>query len=229
MASEQEMLDRIAKLSTAIEQQKSMRGGGRGEASYIPSRGGGRGGSYPAMRGRGGGHKSLVNNNSSTTTRPYYNPSSVNNTYVRPSVTPPVSHNRQLVLNGPSPAATTAATYRPPAYRPPAPATSFGPPSVVYRLPVPTASMYRSPVPPVKKSQHRKLIINHKGNATTNNTMIKSIDATTGRKQVAIDGVDFVVKGRKLIRKDIFDSNTIKSSLLTVNTPKVLVRRTLKR
>lgn len=189
MATDQEMLDRIAKLSSAINQQKSMQGG------YIPTYN-----TLPAYaarpynaRGRGG-NMSVVRPNVNNV-RPYARPipSSSYSPYARPKPygrpapyirpqTAAVSHNRKLVLN------TT---------------------------PV---------VPP--KSHHRKLIINHKGTSTTNNTMVKSIDAATGRKQVAINGIDFVVKGKKLIRKDLFDSNTTKSNFMG---PKVLVRRTSKR
>jgi hypothetical protein len=230
MASDQEMLDRIAKLSTAINQQKSIRGG-RGGGAYIPNGGGstrGRGSySMPPVLGRGGGHMSLVNNSSSTARQPYYNPI-ISKPYIRPS-TPaaaPVSQNRKLFLNGPpQPQYPVPTTYRP---APSPHAAYMPPPTSSYRLP-PQAPIYRMPVGAVKRSQHKKLIINHKGNSTTNNTMVKSIDAATGRKQVAIDGVDFVVKGKKLIRKDIFDSNITKSSFMAANTPKVLVRRTLKR
>lgn len=196
MATEQEMLDRIAKLSSAIEQQKSLRGRG----GYTP-RGISRGRGYgaPGFRGRGG-HMSLQNSGPIRHTTPYH-PVNISTPYMRPPpVYSPVSHNRKLVLNN-----SSTPTYIPP------------PPS--------------STLPSAPRSQHRTLVINHKGNATTSNTMVKSIDAATGRKQVAIDGVDFVVKGKKLIRKDIFDSNSTKSSFMaTSNTaPKVLVRRTLKR
>lgn len=198
MATEQEMLDRIAKLSTAIEQQKSLRGRG----GYPRGMSRGRGGyAAPAFRGRGG-NMSLNNRGPIRPTNAYY-PVHNNSPYMRPpppaaaAVSTPVSHNRTLVLNKPSA----------PAYIPPAPL----------------------PTPP--RSQHRTLVINRKGNAQTNNTMVKSIDAATGRKQVAINGVDFVVKGKKLIRKDIFDSNTTKSSLMNASNtaPRVLVRRSLKR
>jgi hypothetical protein len=216
MASDQEMLDRIAKLSSAIEQQKNIRGGA-GRGGYIPN-------SRGAYRSRGGGHMSLHVNPTTTSTRPpittnnnvYY---SVNKPYIRPQEH--VSHNRKLVLNG--------TQSQPLSFRPPP--ISFRPPA--YRPPL--TSMYRPLIVPATtlqpKSHHRKLIINHKGNNKTNNTMVKSIDAVTGRKQVAIDGVDFVVKGKKLIRKDLFDSNATKSNFMTsvTNAPKVLIRRTVKR
>lgn len=201
MATEQEMLDRIAKLSTAIEQQKSLRGRG----GYPRGMSRGRGGyGAPAFRGRGG-NMSLNNRGPIRPTNSYY-PVHNSTPYMRPpppppppatAVSTPVSHNRTLVLNKPST----------PAYTPPAPLQT----------------------PP--RSQHRTLVINRKGDAQSSNTMVKSIDAATGRKQVAINGVDFVVKGKKLIRKDIFDSNTTKSSLMNASNtaPKVLVRRTLKR
>lgn len=208
MATDQEMLDRIAKLSTAIEQQKSIRGRG---GVYMP-RGRGRGvpplpyrgrGGAPTLAYRGRGGNMSLNKTTATPVRPNSTYYPVNNTpYIRPpppvtNTNAPMSHNRSLVLNN-----TSSPTI--PSYRPP-----------------PVAS-YR----PTTSSQHRKLIINHKGNSTTNNTMIKSIDSTTGRKQVSINGVDFVVKGKKLIRKDLFDSNTTLSKLMvTSNAPRVLVRK----
>ncbi|GAA5800017.1 hypothetical protein EDC94DRAFT_597376 [Helicostylum pulchrum] len=195
MATDQEMLDRIAKLSSAINQQKSMQGGYIPTYNTLPA--------YPARpynaRGRGG-NMSVVRPNVNNV-RPYARPISSPQSYapytrskpygrpvpyIRPQ-TPPVSHNRKFVLNTTTPSST---------------------------------------VPPTQKSHHRKLVINHKGTSTTNNTMVKSVDAATGRKQVAINGIDFVVKGKKLIRKDLFDSNTTKSNFMG---PKVLVRRTLKR
>lgn len=202
MATDQEMLDRIAKLSSAIQQQKSIQGG------YIPTYN-----TSPAYharpynsRGRGG-NMSIVRpnpNNVRSYTRPTsvlpppqsYAPYSRSKPYSRPGPynrprPSPVSHNRKLVLN------TTPTT-------PSANSSSLTP----------------------QKSQHRKLIINHKGSSTTNNTMVKSVDALTGRKQVAINGIDFVVKGKKLIRKDLFDSEAIKSNFMG---PKVLVRRSSKR
>jgi hypothetical protein len=198
MVSDQEMLDRIAHLTNAIELQKSRaRGGYHGH---------GRGGYRPppfqptyrppvssSYRGRGG-NLTLSNTNVRPNMyqhhRPVYNPTNMYRTPVRPS--PPTSHNRSLVLNG-------------------KPTTTY--PSIP--LPKP-------------KSHHRKLIINHKDNSTNTNTVVKSVDAVTGRKQVAIDGVDFVVKGKKLIRKDLFDSNTTLSNAM-LNAPKVLVRRSMKR
>jgi hypothetical protein len=195
MATDQEMMDRIAKLSSAIEQQKHM-------ASH-------RGGYYARgrpFRGRGG-NMSLSNTSTRHPAAPYYpannkyiNPTTVKlapaATYVNPSIRP--NHQqRNLAVNTPAP-----------------------PTSIPSSLPLP------------HQSRNKKLIINHKGsNTTTSNTMVKSVDTATGRKQVAIDGVDFVVKGKKLIRKDLFDSNMTKTNLLLANStaPKVLVRKSIKR
>lgn len=204
MASDQEMLDRIAQLTNAIELQKSRaRGGyhGRGRGGFRPPpfRPTYRPPVPPSYRGRGG-HMTLSNTTPTVRPnmyhRPVYNPT---NPYYTPLPTPPPppsttsSHNRCLVLNG-------------------KPTTAY--PSI--------------PALSKPKSQHRKLIINHRGSSITNNTVVKSVDAVTGRKQVAIDGVDFVVKGKKLIRKDLFDSNTTMSNSM-LNAPKVLVRRSMKR
>lgn len=165
MSSEQEMLERIAKLSSAIERQKSLvnsRGGyGRGRGSYYPP---------PSYRGRGGNmslsHRSIP---------------SRTNKYINPSI-PPKSHHKTLIA---------------------------------------------SHVQQQQPSRHKQLVINK----SAGNTVVKSVDTATGRKQVAIDGVDFVVKGRKLIRKDIFDSNVSKTNLINNNSnaPKVLLRKTIKR
>ncbi|KAI9483455.1 MAG: hypothetical protein EXX96DRAFT_536790 [Benjaminiella poitrasii] len=123
------------------------------------------------------------------------------NKYINPSTSLSSSPNRTLILNNSS-------------------NSSSRPPTPLINQPN-TAN----------KSYHRKLVINHKGNnTTTNSTMVKSVDPTTGKKQVAINGVDFVVKGKKLIRKDLVDSSnsnlTQRDYLNTV--PKVLVRRSIK-
>lgn len=160
MSSDREMLERIAKLSSAIEKQKSIvnsRGGfARGRGSYYHP---------PSYRGRGG--------NMSLSHRSTHIPS---NKYINPSTSTP-SHHKTLITNQPG--------------------------------------------------RHKQLILKGNKTSSTQNTVVKSVDPATGRKQVAIDGVDFVVKGRKLIRKDLFDSNTSKSSL--INAPKVLIRKTIKR
>lgn len=187
MATDQEMMDRIAKLSSAIEQQKHM----------ASNRGGYYGRGRP-FRGRGG--------NMSLSTRhpaaPYY---PANNKYINPATVKA------------RPAALTKANHQP---------HSFA-------VSTPTSSMSTaSPLPLPPQSRNKKLVINHKGsNTTTSNTMVKSVDPATGRKQVAIDGVDFVVKGKKLIRKDLFDSNMTKTNLMMANStaPKVLVRKSIKR
>ncbi|KAK4516683.1 Phosphodiesterase [Mucor velutinosus] len=195
MATDQEMMDRIAKLSNAIEQQKHM----------ASSRGGYYARGRP-FRGRGG-NMSLSNTPPRHPTAPYY---PANNKYINPAtvklssaanyVSPSIKANHQhrnLAVNTPaSPMSTPSPLSLPP------------------------------------QSRNKKLIINHKGsNATTSNTMVKSINTATGRKQVAIDGVDFVVKGKKLIRKDLFDSNMTKTNLLMANStaPKVLIRKSIKR
>lgn len=183
MASDREMLERIAKLSSAIERQKSIvnsRGGfGRGRGSYYPP---------PSYRGRGGNmslsHRSIPPRMPSVyKTNKYINPSLSN--------VPQNSHHKTLVSNN---IQQPSATINP-------------------------------------QSRHKQLIINNKGNTTIGNTVVKSVDAATGRKQVAIDGVDFVVKGRKLIRKDLFDSNTLKTNVINnnINAPKVLIRKSIKR
>ena len=203
MATDQEMIERIAKLSSAIEQQKSivtnMRGN-RGGYFTPPSRG------KPNFRGRGG-NMSLSNTATRTPAAPYY-PVNTSNKYINPAtvkaptttyISPTIraNHNRNVTLNNHD--------------------TTF--------LPTSTTT-------PITKSHNKKLIINHKGNnSTTSNTMVKSINTATGRKQVAINGVDFVVKGKKLIRKDLFDSNMTKTNLIMANStaPKVLVRKSIKR
>ncbi|KAI8994763.1 hypothetical protein BDB01DRAFT_846768 [Pilobolus umbonatus] len=69
-----------------------------------------------------------------------------------------------------------------------------------------------------KATPRRNLVLNNKNS-------VHSVD-TAGRKQVSVDGVDFVVKGKKLIRKDLFDSAVTKSSLL--NTAPKMMKRTTK-
>ncbi|KAL9537501.1 hypothetical protein MBANPS3_011721 [Mucor bainieri] len=190
MATDQEMMDRIAKLSNAIEQQKhtaSNRGG-----YYARGR---------PFRGRGG-NMSLSNTLTRHPVTPYY---PANNKYINPATVKPPS--------------TT--TYVNPSIR-----VNHQHRNLAVSTPAPPMA---TPLPP--QSRNKKLIINHKGNnATTSNTMVKSIDTATGRKQVAIDGVDFVVKGKKLIRKDLFDSNMTKTNLLLAKStaPKVLVRKSIK-
>jgi hypothetical protein len=182
MASDREMLERIAKLSSAIEKQKSIvntRGGfGRGRGAYYQP---------PPYRGRGGNMSLSLRSPSIPSRMP---PVYKTNTYINPSLStkPPASHYKTL--------------------------NNLPPQSAIH-----------------PKSRHKQLIINNKGNKTTGNTVVKSVDSSTGRKQVAIDGVDFVVKGRKLIRKDLFDSNVTKTNLINnnINAPKVLIRKTIKR
>lgn len=209
MASDQEMLDRIAQLTNAIELQKSRaRGGynGRGRGGYRPSppphassfRPTHRATVPPSYRGRGG---NMTLSNATPTVRPnLYNQRPVYNsanTHFMP-VRPPAanrtnSHHRSLVLKG-----------------------------------KPTTPYPNIPTTSKSKSHHRQLIINQKDSSSTNNTVVKSVDALTGRKQVAVDGVDFVVKGKKLIRKDLLDSNATMSNSMS-SAPKVLVRRSMKR
>ncbi|KAI8644799.1 hypothetical protein BD408DRAFT_441556 [Parasitella parasitica] len=201
MATDQEMIERIAKLSTAIQQHKSISSNPQrnrhGYTSPPLSRGRPNFGSY---RGRGG-NMSLSSAASRKTAMPYYSVNT-NNKFIKSaterssatnylSPTMKIAQNHSLAVNN-------------------QPSTLSG---------------------TVPKSHNKKLIINHKGaNTTTTNTMVKSIDTATGRKQVAIDGVDFVVKGKKLIRKDLFDSNMTKTNLIMANStvPKVLIRKSVK-
>lgn len=204
MATDQEMLDRIAKLSTAIEQQKHIQAfGPRKTYASTPFRPT----SYNSSRGRGG----------NMSTRPNY----VSH-HVRPApYTTPYPRPAPYVRPAPYAAPYTApytAPYAAPYTRPP--------PYVRPHVPSPTT---HNKTLVLNGAPRRNLIINHKG-TKTNNTMVETTDAVTGRKQVSINGVDFVVKGKKLVRKDLFDSNTTKSNLMTTLTgPKVLVRRTIKR
>lgn len=64
------------------------------------------------------------------------------------------------------------------------------------------------------KSHHRQLI-NEK-----DNTIVKSVD-NSGRQQVSVNGVEFVVKGKKLVRKDVLDHSTPQTS----HAPKYLIRK----
>lgn len=134
---------------------------------------------------------------SSTTFRPPYRP---NNVY-RPNVyRPPTT------------------TYRPNVYRPP-PASTYRP---VYRPSYHTRppSYPQQPAQQQPQKSHHRQLINQK-----NNTIVKSVDPSTGRQQVSVNGVEFVVKGKKLVRKDVLD----KSNILIQNAPKYLVRKTIKR
>ncbi|KAG1057731.1 hypothetical protein G6F43_000449 [Rhizopus delemar] len=133
---------------------------------------------------------------SSTTFRPPYRP---NNVY-RPNVyRPPTT------------------TYRPNVYRPP-PASTYRP---VYRPSYHTRppSYPQQPAQQQPQKSHHRQLINQK-----NNTIVKSVDPSTGRQQVSVNGVEFVVKGKKLVRKDVLD----KSNILIQNAPKYLVRKTIK-
>ncbi|KAI7908089.1 uncharacterized protein BX663DRAFT_492947 [Cokeromyces recurvatus] len=196
MASNQEMLDRIAKLSNAIEQQKMLTNSIRGKRGSYVSRSRGRGSFIPPysnLRGRGG---IPIQKSMSPIRQNIYYPS---NKYVNPSISLPSSPNRTLILTNNNNVAQ------------------------------PSTPLINQPIPE-SKSHHRKLIINHKGtNTTTNSTMVKSIDPLSGRKQVTINGADFVVKGKKLIRKDLLDSNNnpVQSNHL-ITAPKVLIRRSIK-
>ncbi|CEP10846.1 hypothetical protein [Parasitella parasitica] len=202
MATDQEMIERIAKLSTAIQQHKSVsnnlqrsRGG-----YYSPPSSRGRP-SYVSYRGRGG-NMSLSNTAPRNTVMPYYSVST-SNKYIKP-----VSER---------PSATTHLS---------SPLVASNNRSLRVSNPPLSAAGITTP-----KSHNKKLIINHKGtNTTANNTTVKSIDALTGRKQVAIDGIDFVVKGKKLIRKDLFDSNMTRTNLTMANTtaPKISIRKSIK-
>ncbi|KAL7318614.1 hypothetical protein PS15m_001835 [Mucor circinelloides] len=197
MATDQEMMDRIAKLSSAIEQQRHM-------ASN-------RGGYYARgrpFRGRGG-NMSLSNTSTRHSTAPYYPVNTSNKKYINPAAVKP----------------STATAYVNPSIK----ANHYQHRSLAVNKPA--SPMSTPPLPPPLQSHNKKLIINHKGNnTTTSNTVVKSINTATGRKQVAIDGVDFVVKGKKLIRKDLFDSNMTKTNLIMANStaPKVLVRKSIK-
>ncbi|KAI8354671.1 hypothetical protein BD560DRAFT_484485 [Blakeslea trispora] len=180
MATDREMLERIAKLSSAIERQKSM--------NYrAPTRP--RGGSSFIARGRGG-HMSLNN----TYSNPSYTRSNLKHTsYANPPFYPHTGPNKTLV---------NTSNHR------------------VHPSPVHQTPTINKPVP----SHHRTWTLNN----NTKSSITKSVDVATGRNQVSIDGVDFIVKGKKLIRKDLVDTNMASSSL-HLNAPKVLIRRTIKR
>ncbi|KAI9245919.1 hypothetical protein BY458DRAFT_528420 [Sporodiniella umbellata] len=111
--------------------------------------------------------------------------------------------------------------YRPPtSYRPSTYHTTYQPNyPYSYRPVAPTASYpnYSTPKYPASKSHHRQLI-NEK-----NSTIIKSVDST-GRQQVSVNGVAFVVKGKKLVRKDVMD----KGVPLSTKAPKYLIRKRMK-
>lgn len=109
--------------------------------------------------------------------------------------------------------ATYRPTYRPNLYRPPPNYSSYRPPAT-------TTSYPARPTTATPQSQHRQLINQH------NNTIVKSVDPITGRQQVSVNGVEFIVKGKKLVRKDVLDKTPTSTA---TNAPKYLVRKIVKR
>ncbi|ORE09400.1 hypothetical protein BCV72DRAFT_64129 [Rhizopus microsporus var. microsporus] len=109
--------------------------------------------------------------------------------------------------------ATYRPTYRPNLYRPPPNYSSYRPPATTTTYPARSTTA-------TPQSQHRQLINQH------NNTIVKSVDPTTGRQQVSVNGVEFIVKGKKLVRKDVLDKTPTSTA---INAPKYLVRKIIKR
>ncbi|KAI8889528.1 hypothetical protein K501DRAFT_329029 [Backusella circina FSU 941] len=224
MVSDKEMLERIAKLSSAIEQRK--RGGASGYS--------GRGRGVPHVAG-------------------YHQTYGPPNRTLHTTTTPPLSQHRTLNNNktsgqsSPNQLYTLANSSNSPAlsqYRPVNNITSqhrtlnntvtnspLAPPVIsqhrtlvnnAQMLPVPIKRFASNAIPakPITASSHnRTLILNPKGP----HQIIKSMEG--GKKKVSIDGVEFIVKGKKLIRQDLLD----KSAPIQSTAPKVLIRRSVKR
>jgi hypothetical protein len=204
MVSDKEMLDRIAKLSTAIEQSKR-RGGYSGRGRGAPNVASYHQTYRPPNRTLNtttttqslSQHRILTNNSSSPVLSQYRPPSNItsqhrtlNNTTTssKPHI-PVIGQHRTLVNNALTP-----------------PMKHFTPKPIPSK-PIPTAS------------HNRTLILNPKGP----HQVIKSMEG--GKKKVSIDGVEFIVKGKKLIRQDLLD----KSAPIQSTAPKVLIRKLIKR
>lgn len=103
------------------------------------------------------------------------------------------------------------------------PKPSYSPHAVISRPPLPPPPpMIPNPSSPIARpSPHRKLI---------NNTAVPIVQSTTptGERSVTIDGINFIVKGRKLIRQDRLSNRSLPPTIQPGSLIR-LRRRTSKR
>ncbi|KAL0084401.1 hypothetical protein J3Q64DRAFT_1679338 [Phycomyces blakesleeanus] len=204
MSSDAEILARIAQLTGAIKQHHATQGTGRGSSSY-------RGPSNQGWRGRGNMTISAFPHRSS--------PYTVHKPYTPPTTS--FGTNKSLTLNKPSDSYNPPTTSfggnksltlnkAPNPYTPPTPYS--GNKSLVLNKQQSTPAPY---TPSSKFSVNKSLVLNRPStppvSASTSLPTPAPIKSTVP-KRVTMDGVNFIVKGKKLVREDVLKTTSAKPS-----------------
>lgn len=197
MSSDAELLKRINELSGAIEQYRLSQSNSRG--AYR-----GRGFARGAMtwvrgRGRGRGGSYNLTLNSTAPAKPRSHNLTLNNSNNDNTATAP-SRSHNLTLNN---------TVTTPKYSP-----------QLTSAPISSPTIPKPASPLARPSPHRKLI---------NNAAVPIVQSTSlsGERRVTIDGVNFIVKGRKLIRQDRLSNKLLPPTIKPGSL--IRLRRTSKR